>query len=376
MLENRYLEAVRHVEEFLSQFERVRPLSDSELKTYNGRFAAGWEIPGMCPDDGNLRIRVLLSEQAPFETSRIAVAPAPPLLSWPHLEQHGLLCLLPVSANFSIDSPASVVQELLRDAQALVHSSLTGDNAADFEDEFESYWSQWERTLKGENVTVICRPEGPSRMVSAYHSNRGHFVAEDEKALRSWLTNCHGKDIGKNAIIRSVPLLWLHRPLRPREYPATVGALRAALADDLTSNLFDATLLETQSSLKLVLLACIGRSGAGFAALADDLTSNLFDATLLETQSSCCLQQQFLLHVYLPTDIQASHPARLIQVRKRTLQHLPAFPQQRLPSLPRHPPPIAVDRRLLLFLARPLPPSPLRLRNDPQWGGIRGRPSA
>ena len=267
LLESRYLEAVRHVEEFLSQFERVRPLSDSELKTYDGRFAAGWEIPGMCPDDGNLRIRVLLSEQAPFEASRIAVAPAPPLLSWPHLEKHGLLCLLPESANFSIDAPASVVQELLRDAQSLVHSSLTGENVEDFEEEFGRYWSRWERTMKEEHVAVICRPEGPSRVVSVCHSNRGSVVAEDEKTLRSWLANRHGKDTAEAAKIQPAPMLWLSRPLRPSEYPATVPALRAALRDDSTIELLDEALLDTEKPRKLVLLGFTGRAGAGFAAI-------------------------------------------------------------------------------------------------------------
>ena len=262
-----YLKAVCKVEQFLYQFDNVRPLADSELQTYDGRFAAGWEIPELCHDDANLRVRVLLSEHAPFEAPRIAVAPVPPLLSWPHLEEHGLLCILPESANFSVTDPASVVWELLQDTQKLVHTNLIGDNAADFEDEFASYWSRWERTIKDEDVTVICRPEGPSRMVTACHSNRGSLVAEDEKTLRSWWTNCHGNDIGETGKIRPVPLLWLQRPLRPSEYPATVSALRAVLADNFTTGLLDKILFDTDSSRKFVLLAFTGRSGAGFAAV-------------------------------------------------------------------------------------------------------------
>ena len=261
------LEAARNVEKLLSQFDDVRPLASSELQTYGSRFAVGWEIPELCPDDVNLRVRVLLSEHAPFEAPRIAIAPAPPLLSWPHLEDYGLLCILPESAHFSVTDPASVVLELLLNTQELVHSSLNGDNAADFEDEFESYWSRWERTLQGEPVTVICRAEGPSRMVSAWHSNCASVVAEDERALRSWLINHHGKDIGETAKIQPVPLLWLRRPLRPSEYPTTVRALRAVLADDFTTDLFNVPLLNTESSHKLVLLAFTGRSGAGFAAV-------------------------------------------------------------------------------------------------------------
>ena len=215
----------------------------------------------------NLRVRILLSEQAPFEAPRIAIAPAPSLLSWPHLEEHGLLCLLPDSANFSVTDPAAVVKELLVDAQKLVHSSLNGDNARDFEDEFESYWSRWERTLKDEEVSVICRPEGPSRMVCAWHSNGGTVVAEDEKALRFWFTNRYGKGISETATIQPVPLLWLRRTLRPSEYPATVRAVRAALPDNSTTDLFDATLFDTERSWTFVLLGFTGRSGVGFAAV-------------------------------------------------------------------------------------------------------------
>ena len=262
-----FLKAVLNVERYLSQFDDVHRLTSAELQTYDGRFAEGWEVPELCPDDMNLRVRVLLSKHAPFEAPRIAVAPAPPLLSWPHLEEHGLLCLLPESAQFSVRDPASVVQELLLDTQKLVQSSLREDNAKDFEDEFESYWSRWKRTLKRDEVTVICRPEGPSRMVRAWHWKFGSVVAEDERTLRSWLTNRHGKDIGEADTIKPVPLLWLRRPLRPREYPTTAGALRAALSAASTAELFDVTLLDTNSSRKFLLLGFTGEGGAGFAAV-------------------------------------------------------------------------------------------------------------
>ena len=267
MRERRFAEAVCSVEKFLSLFDNVRALATGELQEYERRFAAGWELPELCLDDPKLRVRILLSEQAPFEAPRIAIAPAPTLLSWPHLEEHGLLCLLPDSANFSVTDPGAVVKALLFDAQKLVHSSLNGDNARDFEDEFESYWSRWERTLRDEDVSAICTPEGPSRMVCAWHSTGGTFVAEDEKALRSWLINRYGKGISETATILPVPLLWLRRPLRPSEYPATVRAVRAALPDNATTDLFDATLFDTERSWTFVLLGFTGRNGAGFAAV-------------------------------------------------------------------------------------------------------------
>ena len=75
------LEAARNVEKLLSQFDDVRPLASSELQTYGSRFAVGWEIPELCPDDVNLRVRVLLSEHAPFEAPRIAIAPTSPTVN-------------------------------------------------------------------------------------------------------------------------------------------------------------------------------------------------------------------------------------------------------------------------------------------------------
>ena len=60
--------------------------------------------------------------------------------------------------------------------------------------------------------------------------------------------------------------------------------------------------------------------------------------------AGCRLAQQLLLHLRLPAHVPPPPPARLEQVSKRALQHLAPFPQQRLPSEPLNPSPIAVHQ--------------------------------
>ena len=90
----------------------MRDLTAGEIADYGGRYQVGWGIGGLCAD-AKLQLRVLLPKSAPYFPARIAVAPAPPVFTWPHLEERGILCLLSESANISVGSPGDVVLTLL-----------------------------------------------------------------------------------------------------------------------------------------------------------------------------------------------------------------------------------------------------------------------
>ena len=257
--------AVAEIAAVLGQIPDARLLTAAELAVYKGRFQTGWTVPNLCADPA-LQLRVLLPKAAPYAVARIAVAPAPPVLTWPHLEELGLLCLVSDPASVSVTAPASVVLTLLKEGRKLVNASIAGENIQDFEDEFTTYWERWDRT-KG-IVRILCDPRGPSRTLAARYGSNGDYVAETEATLHTWLANRFGKETVRKMKCWSVPLLWLPRPLRPTEYPATISGLRSALQEDpLRCDLLDAALLQSEPERKLIVLGTQTRRGVAFAGL-------------------------------------------------------------------------------------------------------------
>jgi hypothetical protein len=172
---------------------------------------------------------------------------------------------MPESASTS--GTLEAIPKLLDDARTLVNLSTAGQNVQDFEDEFTSYWNRWDRTKA--TLNLICEPRGPSRDIMAWHSTDAFFAAEDEASLRDWLANRFGESTLKNANCKPAALIWLPRPPRPCEYPATVGALRTTLDENPTAiALFEAALLRSATEPKLIVLGMQTRTGIAFAGLS------------------------------------------------------------------------------------------------------------
>ena len=263
--DNRHEEASRQVEELLQNFSDVRALTKGELASYGNRFVRGWEVPGICTVS-DLNLRLLLDKNFPFHPPRVAVSPAPPVLAWPNLEKGGLLCLLSESARVSISEPAAVVLSLLDDAKGLVKANLAGDHQERFEEEFQNYWIRWKNT--NASMRVLCRPEGPSRWVSAWHGKHFTLSADDAVILKNWFRNQYGEEAAKKAELQPVPLVWLPRPPHPSEYPQDVSALMKLLRRfSIDRTMVEQLLLDEQASFKSVVLGFNGQHGAGFAGL-------------------------------------------------------------------------------------------------------------
>ena len=265
MPDNRHEQAVCQVEELLEKFSDVRALTDGELAGYGNRLTRGWEIPGLC-SNSHYKLRLLLDKNFPFHPPRVAVSPAPPVLSWPNLEKGGLLCLLPESASVATNDPPAVVLSLLDDAQELVNANLAGDRQERFEDEFQSYWIRWNNTKA--TMRLLCRPKGPSRWVSGWHGKHFTLFADNALTLQNWLRNRYGEDTAKKAQLQPVPLVWLPRPPHPPEYPQNVSALMKLLRKfSIDQRMVEQLLLDEQASFKTVVLGFNSQHGAGFAGL-------------------------------------------------------------------------------------------------------------
>lgn len=267
MLNKFSLQSVEKVTRFVSGFPKSRQLTMAELaKTYRSRFTIGWEIPQLV-NDSNVNLRLLLPEGFPFSPPRIAVYPAPKILTWPHLEENGFLCLLPSEAAISTEEVEELAKELLIKAQLLVNDCLAGLGVEQFEDEFQSYWLLWHDN--NASLMVMCRPEGPSRWVFAWHGLYRTVIADEESSLAGWLKNAHGESNNGKPTIQRIPLLWLPRPLRPAEYPNTVGKLLSLqIMTPEDQEIIRGALLSKEFRHQTILLGFNSQNGPVFAGIA------------------------------------------------------------------------------------------------------------
>jgi len=61
------------------------------------------------------------------------------VLTWPNLEEHGILCVLPEGTSVSAERVEAVLLELLPNACDLINGWHKGEGLNRFEDEFQSY---------------------------------------------------------------------------------------------------------------------------------------------------------------------------------------------------------------------------------------------
>lgn len=263
MLEAHHIRGIERLDDFVSQFPRWRCLTDREMKAYPLTFVKGWNFPGLCHDP-SLHLRLLVDADFPFSPPRVAVSPPPSVLTWPNLEEGGILCLLQEGAATSTENVDSVALELLKDAQFLVNECLAGNGRERFEDEFVSYWDRWPRKTK--RFISLCDTAGPTRWVYACSQNAFTIVAETEEAIKSWLSNHYGKKLSPGT--EKIPFVLLDRPLHPEEYPKFVANLFCVIHESTEANrIVQEYLCYGISSRMKILLGFPGRNGFAFAGL-------------------------------------------------------------------------------------------------------------
>lgn len=263
MLESWLTQGVEKLKLFVSQFPEWRELPPDEYKLHGSCFIAGWELPRLC-DDQTSNLRILISQDFPFKLPRIAVFPFAPKLTWPNLEDAGILCLRHEGSVCSIEQIEDELTFLLRDARDLVNEWHYGKGLERFEDEFQSYWDHWQQ--HGKNIISLCSPNGDSRWVPSFNEEKFTIVADDEEALKSWVRNYFTPD--SEVTITSIPLIKLQRPPHPKEYPDTPAKLLSLIAGDkVARGMLEKHVRNSLKKSKKVMFAFPGRHGFGFAGL-------------------------------------------------------------------------------------------------------------
>ena len=216
-------EGIQKVDSFLSSVCNARRLSADEVGGYTGRFLkVGWELQ-VETAAAVRRLHVLIDGEFPFSLPRFFLADRPRFLTWPHIEEDGLLCLLTDSKAARFKHPAEMVGELLGDAYRLICASENGENQSDFRTEFYSYWN---RSLEGdsEKILSLLKPNGRSRLVKIWRGKTQPIVGESEEQILSWLRRRYGKQPQFDSTDTAC-LLWLPEALLPEQYPKTAGDL-------------------------------------------------------------------------------------------------------------------------------------------------------
>jgi sulfur-carrier protein adenylyltransferase/sulfurtransferase len=208
---------------FLLQECGGRRLPDSEAQSVEGRdLVAGWQVIVQTPT-ARRRVNVCVDHQFPFSLPHFFLLDSPTLLTWPHVEEDGLLCLLSRSAVAKFRHPADVIGELLRDAYRLICDCESGANQADFRTEFYSYWNRGLSTEE-EKLRSLLVAGGPSRLVQIWRGKTRSVVGESEAQILNWLRNLHGNKPHFHSTDAAC-LLWTKEPLLPVEYPKTAADL-------------------------------------------------------------------------------------------------------------------------------------------------------
>ena len=216
------------VNHYISGLPETRPLSQTILKGYRNRdFTIGWCVPRIFSDGVRRELHLLADRDFPYTPPKIAIDNGPPVLTWPHLESDGVLCILPSDAAVSNQEPEVLTAFVLGEACQLIEDNIRGINVEDFGAEFLSYWelALGDRTR---SIISLLEPKGTGRIISVWHGKDRRVAGENPEALEKWLSR-QGATPGKAGKykLNDGVMLWLCDPLLPADYPRTAADVRS-----------------------------------------------------------------------------------------------------------------------------------------------------
>jgi molybdopterin/thiamine biosynthesis adenylyltransferase len=213
-------DAVERLETYLHlpDYPTPRKLSEFELHNYKGRkIVQGWEIKPFNPESG-YTLHVLIDNRYPFVAPRVALSPAPPAISYPHIENDGWLCLSASENAISHKDIEAVAESTLIDAVKLVTDSLAGITVKDFHEEILSYWSR--RTTTDKKIySLLDISNKNSRTIWVWRGKVFDLVADTPAQGKSWLQN---KFSSKDEYdFEPAAFVWHSKEIMPKDYPTT-----------------------------------------------------------------------------------------------------------------------------------------------------------
>lgn len=177
-----------------------------------------WRLPGVV-EDGQQDLLVMVDSQFPWSLPMLALPEATNGVSFPHVEADGHLCLVPDVSSFALPVGVEHVEQLVKDANDLLHQGRSGANDDEFYSEAQSYWSL---VAPSKDDIWLTAPLPPTHAVwSSALPCSNIVIAPDRQAIKSWAASCGRKVQGlQPALILRCPY-----PLLPEVYPLTMRDL-------------------------------------------------------------------------------------------------------------------------------------------------------
>lgn len=243
----------------------ARRLPDSEVQSYDLRsLVAGWQV-AIKTTVIVRRIDIGVDDHFPFSLPHFFLVDRPPLLTWPHIEADGHLCLLDDTVVAKFGQPEAVIGDLLRDAFQLVCDCESGANQNDFRTEFYSYWNR-RLSTSDEKIQSLLEPHGESRLVNVWRGEIRSVIGETEEEVLKWLRHKHG-DQPQFKSTDPALLLWLSEPLLPAQYPDSAADLYRLAAEAKTGQQRLEQLAKLNSSPFYFVIGADSTNGPCFAGV-------------------------------------------------------------------------------------------------------------
>ncbi len=168
---------------------------------------------------------ILVPSTTPWAPVRVALSDPPSALTWPHVEEDGVLCLAPAAATYDTTDPVAVARHLLGEGVRLVERIERGELRGDFEAEFISYWSRGQRKPDSFRILSLCDPRGPTRVVHSFFIRNGVVLAESEEEIITWVSRWGGDP--QRSAIGAAPFIQLAKLPSPGLFPSNLAMLAA-----------------------------------------------------------------------------------------------------------------------------------------------------
>lgn len=218
-----YAAAVEKIARRLAErHAEVRVLTAEEVSAHVlTSLGHGWRTNLQISDSDFRAIDVMVDDRFPFSFPRIALVDPPPLYTWPHVEPGGLLCLYDEYASSDVAHPDTVLDVVLNEASTLIARSVRGETQEEFRAEFMTYWNRIQVSSDSIPWRSLVRAQPPSRLIRVWRGKDFYLVGEDEAEIQRWLEHFFGRRVPAFGDSETAALIWLARPLLPRDYPHT-----------------------------------------------------------------------------------------------------------------------------------------------------------
>ncbi len=249
------------VGDWITTLPGVRPLGPGELRPYDARNPiGGWRLEVDFPGRKR-RLDLLLVDGFPRQPPRIAVVDRPEFLAWPHVDEDGVLCLLGDHAEIDFTRPAEVASILLASAAELVEDLAATGRPADFQTEFNTYWSRAVPRRRPKVYSLLPTVQ-PSRLARVWRG-RAFYLVGDQVEIDAWLLNRFIS--GVETKTEAAAVVWLQRPLLPSEFPSKPSQVFRLAEQAGAGRLLERLVCDEKGSV--VIFAASTPNGPCFAAV-------------------------------------------------------------------------------------------------------------